>query len=137
MSVEAYHQKFVKLLKYVPDDKNHSKFHQFLMGLDSKIKTMVNFINPKTLEQAYDLAKRAKSNLVIIKTLMNYVSDKKYKEHFQRSRGTKQQASHNDSRKVNTVTRYLRERVDKAKCITLGSSCIIFQKEGWNTNIMY
>ena len=59
MSVQTYHQKFFKLLKYVPDDKNHLKVHRFLMGLDSKIKTVFIVLNPKTLEQAYDLDKRA------------------------------------------------------------------------------
>jgi len=101
MSVQSYHPKFVKLLKYVPDDKNHLKVHRFLVGLDSKIKTMVNVLNPKTLKQAYDLVKRAKSNFGITKTLMNYAPDEKDKEPFIKKRGAEQQALHNSNIKIN------------------------------------
>jgi len=101
LSGQTYHQKFIKLLKYVTDDKNHLKVHQFLVGLDSKIKTVVNVLNPKTLEQAYDLAKRAESNLGITKTLMNYAPNEKDKEPFQKNRGAEQQALHNSNRKIN------------------------------------
>jgi len=62
---------------------------------------MVNVLNPKTLEQAYDLAKRAESNLVITKTLMNYATNEKDKEPFRNNKGAKQQALHNGNRKIN------------------------------------
>lgn len=58
MSVQSYHKKFVKLLKYVPKDKTHVKVHKFLVGLDPKIKIVVNILSPKTLEEDYDLVKR-------------------------------------------------------------------------------
>jgi len=41
------------------------KVHRFLVGLDPKINIMVNVLNPKMLQEVYDLSKRLESNLGI------------------------------------------------------------------------
>jgi len=57
------------------------KVYRFLVGLDPKIKTMVNVLNPKMLEEMYELAKREESNLGIKKIFVNYkILDEKDKE---------------------------------------------------------
>jgi len=45
---------------------------------------MVNILNPKILEQAYDLANRVKINVGITKTIVNYLTNEKDKEPLQR-----------------------------------------------------
>jgi len=72
MTFESYHEKVIRLLKYVPEDKNHKKVHRFLVRIDPKIKTVVNVLSPKMLEEAYDLSKREEGNLGIKKTFINY-----------------------------------------------------------------
>lgn len=59
------YQKFITLLKYILEDKIHMNVYQFLVGLDIRIKIFVNLSNPKTLDEAYDLAKKEEGNLGI------------------------------------------------------------------------
>jgi len=78
------------------------KVHRFLMGLDPKIKTMVNFLNPKTFEEAYDLAKREESNLEIKKTFVNYnLLDEKDKEIHRKNHSVEHQAQKTSNKKYN------------------------------------
>lgn len=46
--------------------------HRFLIGLDPKIKIVVNMLSSKMLEKAYDLTKREERNLTIKKTFLKY-----------------------------------------------------------------
>lgn len=74
------------MLKYILEDHNHMKVHSFLVGLDPKIKTMVNVLIPKMLKEAYELGKREDDNLVINKIFINYnLLDEKDKEIYQKS----------------------------------------------------
>jgi len=69
------------------------KVHRFLMGLDPKIKTMVNVLNSKMLEEAYEIAKREDNNLGIKKTFVNYkLLDDKDKEIHWKNHNAKHQA---------------------------------------------
>lgn len=61
--MEQYHQKFLKLLKYVLEDKKDLKVHRFILGLDCRIKIAVNMHKRQNLEKPYDLTHQVESNL--------------------------------------------------------------------------
>jgi len=63
------------------------------MGLDPTINIVVNVLNPKMLEELYDLAKREESNLGIKNTFVNHkIQDEKDKEIHQKNHSAKHQA---------------------------------------------
>lgn len=78
------------------------KVHRFLVGLDPKINTFVNILSPKTLEEAYDLAKREESNLSLKRTFVDYKhQDGKDKEAYKKNKDAKlqrQQSNNNKSK---------------------------------------
>lgn len=78
------------------------KVHRFLIGLNPTIKTIVNVLNPKTLEEAYDPTKREESNLGITKTFINYkLSDEKDKKIHRKNQNVENQAQQISNKKNN------------------------------------
>lgn len=76
------------------------KVHGFFVGLDPKIRAIVNVLRIEMLEEVYDLAKKEEGNFYIKNTFINYsLLDEKDKEIYQKSKNVEHQVSTSRSRK--------------------------------------